>query len=200
MKQPVPIADRVEEAFTHIWRTRMNDVPILNERLSVAAVGFRSHNLGGHGAWVGALVTPWFINLLAIAEDGDQDGVSRGAGVTQTVEHHFPAGTFPFLVCEEAALGRFAMCSLFSPVHEFEDQTAALAVAEAALAELFDGEGTPAPTQEEAAMATMWREGHWVAPADGEADQPAASALKDDPAPSRRAIITAGLAAGEAGE
>lgn len=192
------IAKRLEDAFVHIRDTRMADVPILNDRLDVAAIGFRPHMLGGKPGHLGALVTPWFINLVAMADDAEADdsqaddsqadGATGGLPVTKTIEHVFPAGKFPFLVCEEGALGRFAMCSLFSPVHEFEDQAAALAVAQAALDELFDGTA-PEPTEEEAAMATMWQEGRWVAPA----PQPEPD-LTDDPVPSRRAVITAGLA------
>lgn len=141
--------------------------------------------------------SPWFINLFAIAASPQADGVTGDAAVTETVEHLFPSGSYPFLVCEEKALGRFAMCSLFSPVHELEDQDAALAVAEAALDELFDGDGRTEPSKEEAAVATMWREGRWVTPPEPEA---AGVTPNKDPVPSRRAVITAGLASGEAGE
>ncbi len=197
MEEIAALCALIEETFGNIQKERMHDVPILNDKLSVAAVGFHEHVLGGQLAFVGCLVTPWFINLLAIATNPERDGVTGVAAVTQTVEHVFSSGSYPFLVCKEEALGRFAMCSLFSPVHEFEDQDAALAVAQAALAELFDGEAMPVPTEEEVAVATMWQEGRWVTPP---APETADAALKDDPAPSRRAIITAGLASGEASE
>ena len=183
------IARRVEAAFTHIHETRMHDVPILNTRLSVAARGFQTFQLGGHQATVGALITPWFINYLAIADDPEADGVTTDLRVTETVEHVFPSGGYPFLICEEDALGRFAMCSLFSPVQDFEDQAAAMAVADAALEQLFDGE-LPTPNEEEQAVATMWQEGRWVAPAPANREP---EASKDDRPPSRRALITAGL-------
>jgi [NiFe] hydrogenase assembly HybE family chaperone len=54
------------------------------------------------------------------------------------VPRRFPAGRFDFLVGEEAGLGRYQMCSLFSPVLEFEDQEAARIAGRAALAALFD--------------------------------------------------------------
>jgi [NiFe] hydrogenase assembly HybE family chaperone len=197
MEEIAALCALVEETFERIQKERMQDVPILNEKLSVAAVGLREHVMGGKPAFVGCLVTPWFINLFAIAASPEADGITDDAAVTQTVQLLFPSGSYPFLVCEEEALGRFAMCSLFSPVHEFEDQQAARAVAAAAVEELFDGDRDQTPSDEEVAVATMWQEGRWVTPSEPET---ANASLKDDPAPSRRAIITAGLASGEASE
>ncbi len=195
MEQSAAIAERVESAFRHVHSARMRDVPIINDGLSVAAIGFQPFTLGGQPAHIGALVTPWFINFFAIADDPQADGVTGKGQVTDTVEHVFPSGGYPFLICEEEALGRFAMCSLFSPVQDFEDQAAAIAVAQAALTELFD-EQAAGPSEEEQAVETMWREGRWIAPAP---EEPPVDDLADNPEPSRRAIITAGLVSEEPG-
>ena len=53
---------KLEAVFSMIERERMGDIPILNRALSVAAIGMRPFG----EAWVCALVTPWFINLMLL--------------------------------------------------------------------------------------------------------------------------------------
>lgn len=132
MPEAADIAATLERTFARIEAERMRDVPILNPRLAVEAVGFR----GWQGKWLGVLVTPWFINVML--QPGSEAMATDWAGLTPgaSVQHRFPAGDFPFLVGEEAGIGRYQMCSLFSPVLEFEDQAAARIAAEAALAAL----------------------------------------------------------------
>ena len=187
-------AEVFEAVFGAVAATRMRGVPILNPRLDVAAVGFQPMVLGGQPAHLGVLVTPWFLNIVARAADPAADGVTQGWTVMAEVEHALPAGRFPFLVCEEDGLGRFAMCSLFSPVTEFEDQAAALATAEAALAALLDADTDEAPAEDVEAITAMWQTGQWP-DRSPDPDPAPAAALANDPAPSRRAFITAGMAA-----
>jgi [NiFe] hydrogenase assembly HybE family chaperone len=66
---------------------------------------------------------------------GEDDWPEARAGATLCVD--LPAGTFEFIVAEDEVLGRFLMCSLFSPVLEFTAQSAALDVAEQAMTLLF---------------------------------------------------------------
>jgi [NiFe] hydrogenase assembly HybE family chaperone len=54
----------------------------------------------------------------------------------------FPYGVFEFTVANEAQLGVYALCSLFSPMFQFEDQAAAVAASKAALQGLLT---SPAP-------------------------------------------------------
>jgi len=185
---PEDIAAAFEAVFRDIEKTRMADVPILNSALEVACVGFQ--RVGD--MVVGILVTPWFINIVAA---GDDAVTTRGAAVLQTVEHVFPSGTYPFLVCEEEALGRFAMCSLFSPVLEIEDQTTALAIAEASLAEVFGEAGEI--SEDEAGFLAVWG-GEPEAPPTPEApleDNKANAEPRtgDMPEPRRRALLTGRL-------
>ncbi len=56
----------------------------------------------------------------------------------------FPAGAFEFIRASEDGIGPYQMCSLFSPVLEFESQEAALATADASLRALFDASLNPA--------------------------------------------------------
>jgi len=64
-KTPAVLQTRkLEAVFSKIERERMSDIPILNPSLQVAAIGMRP--LGE--SWVCALVTPWFINLMALPQ------------------------------------------------------------------------------------------------------------------------------------
>ena len=145
MDSAAHVQDRLESVFATIHKTRMSDVPILNPRLAVKALGFREWN----GSWLGVLITPWFINLMLLPGDEEQVRAWEDLGLGTTMRHILPAGRIEFLVGEEADLGRFQMCSLFSPVLEFDDQEAACLAGEAALATLMERppEDAPPPRQ-----------------------------------------------------
>ncbi|MFO1217976.1 MAG: [NiFe]-hydrogenase assembly chaperone HybE [Burkholderiaceae bacterium] len=119
----------VEAAFSRIERDRMQSVPILNPALRVQALPFERW----HGQWLGALVTPWFLNLMLVP--GDADGW-RSAREGERVFHRFAAGAFAFLGGTENEIGEFQSCSLVSPMTQFTDQVSAMATARAALAML----------------------------------------------------------------
>jgi [NiFe] hydrogenase assembly HybE family chaperone len=121
----------LESAFTRIQRERMADVPLLNPALRVQAVGFGVRE----EYCLGVLITPWFMNLMLLPLAGDAWAeLPSGTKINQS----FPSGTYEFILGEEEGVGRYLMCSLFSPVFEFENQEAAVATAEAVLAGLMD--------------------------------------------------------------
>jgi len=124
------------QAFEAIRVTRMDGVPILNPRLAVEAVGFREWN----GNWLGALVTPWFINLVVMPRD---PAAWRSAPERENVHYPFPSGIYAFIAGLEPGLGEYHACSLFSPVLEFADQDTARETARVAVEGLFDA-GRPA--------------------------------------------------------
>ena len=144
---------KLESVFGMIERERMGDIPILNPALSVAAIGIRPFR----ETWACALVTPWFINLMLLPRTPEVTIAWNRVGAGTKVRHDFPAGTFEFICGTEDTLGPYRMCSLFSPVQQFENQDAALAIAEGALAALFDeniddvreSEAQPAPPKKE---------------------------------------------------
>ena len=84
------------------------------------------------------LVTPGSINLMLLPLGDTQRSAWAGLAPGTAAKHRFPAGQFEFLVGEEDDLGRTQMCSLFSPVLEFEGHDAARVAAEAALEALLD--------------------------------------------------------------
>lgn len=122
-----PRAAALEALFRDIAATRMAGVPVLREGLGVHAVGFEPHD----GGLLGVLVTPWFMNLVFVPP-ADATALPVGEMRARTVGLH----RFDFIGAFEDAFGAWEACSLFSPMHEFADEAAALAVASEVLAEL----------------------------------------------------------------
>jgi [NiFe] hydrogenase assembly HybE family chaperone len=131
------ICQNLEAAFDAILQTRMQDVPVLNSALSVQALGFLRYQQD----WLGVLITPWFMNLLLLPEpDSTWQTQAPGSKFSRT----FPYGVFEFTMANEAQLGVYAVCSLFSPMFQFEGQAAAVAAAKAALQGLLTSSATRA--------------------------------------------------------
>ncbi|WP_027149886.1 [NiFe]-hydrogenase assembly chaperone HybE [Methylobacter tundripaludum] len=116
----------LETTFNEILDKRMRDLPVVNASLSVQAVGF---NRFGED-WLGILITPWFMNLMLLP---GPDSHWRMQQPGTKIDKHFPYGAFEFTLGNEPQLGTYALCSLFSPMFQFENQSAALAAAQSAL-------------------------------------------------------------------
>lgn len=125
---PTPELNRV---FGGIARSSMRDLPICNQRLMVEAIGF-SRCPQHH--WIGAMITPWAINLLRLPGE-NESWPSTPAGGKQMWK--FPSGDYEFIVASESTLDCYHLCSLFSPALEFESHQQAKLVALAALEALF---------------------------------------------------------------
>ncbi len=120
--------------------TRMAGLPLNNPKLTVAATGFRIHGPG----LLGALVTPWSINVVYFPGPAEPLAPERGH------TRQFPAGTFTFLPQRSEGVPPFEQLSLFSPALEFTAQEDALTAASAALDALFTPAGdlhTSAPSR-----------------------------------------------------
>ncbi len=124
---PETAAQTLTTVFCDIHRERMADVPILNEALEVEAVGFERIDAGV----LGVLVTPWFMNLMLLPAEAD--GFAGEQPGEKTIVP-LPAGDYEFIAGNEAGIGDYRMCSLFSPVFEFADHATAVATAEAVMA------------------------------------------------------------------
>jgi [NiFe] hydrogenase assembly HybE family chaperone len=138
----------IERVYQSIQQQRMNGMPLINPALTVQAVGFRPFGNG----WIGILITPWCMNLMLLPGTADWTGLQPG----QAVSHVFGGVTYRFIVGEEAALGQFQSCSLFSPMFEFADQATAVAVAEQVLESLFN---LPEDAQEHGLTRRQWLQG-----------------------------------------
>lgn len=125
-------AARLEAMYRRVWETSMHDMPFVNHALTVAAVGFARHE----GDWVGAVITPWFLNLYVLPGGGTLwSDLASG----DRVKIPFPVGELEFIADydPEGDVPAYQYCPLFQPVSQFSTQEAALAAAEAALASLF---------------------------------------------------------------
>jgi [NiFe] hydrogenase assembly HybE family chaperone len=131
----VDLERRLGAAFEDIHQQRMRSLPILHPGLRVAVVGGRCWK----GDWIGVLITPWSMNLVMIP---GRDSAHLPGAIGSTGVIDLPAGRFDLIASEEAGVGRFAACSLFSPMQEFPDQASALETAELIMTELFDPKGS----------------------------------------------------------
>ena len=125
---------RVEQlvsVFRDIEQTRMQDVPILNPALQVEAIGFRQWQ----DVQMGILITPWFMNLIALLPTEQRDAPPPGAD--EKVTYELPASRCEFLVSHEDRLGVYHSHSLFSPMAEFDSQQLAFDTAGLILEDLF---------------------------------------------------------------
>jgi len=109
-------------AFYQQADRKMCDLPVYNPALSVfcsdAVATPCQHSLF-------AVVTPWCMNLLLLHPALPDCG--------ETFALVLPSGMFEFTASEDSALGRYGICSLFSPMWEFEAQSVAEDVAISAL-------------------------------------------------------------------
>ena len=123
----IAVADLVAR-YRAIYDERMRDLPIVNPKLDVEAVGFER--------WedkdLGVLITPWFMNLVLLPDSQRLVDLPQG----ERVECRFPSGPCELTVYHDEELGSYLAAVLFSTVVDFPDQDVARAVAEEALAQV----------------------------------------------------------------
>jgi [NiFe] hydrogenase assembly HybE family chaperone len=169
----------LEADFREVHSAKMRGLPMVNTALHVEAVGFCAHE----GQWLGVLIAPWFMNLVLLPDPGaDWSGLVPG----EKEVVGFPSGDYEFLHNRREMTGGYKACSLFSPMADFTSQLQAQEVARAVMVALFDS-ANRAET-DRAAEIRAAREAELAPP-------PEADAMAD-PAPSRRAVLTGGLAGG----
>jgi [NiFe] hydrogenase assembly HybE family chaperone len=126
---PSPI---LEARYRRIWETSMHDMPFVNNALSVSAIGFRRYR----DDWVGAVITPWFLNLFLLPGGGSLwSDLASG----DRVRIPFPVGELEFIADYDPGgdIPAYQYCPLFAPVSQFATHAAAQAAAEEALSALF---------------------------------------------------------------
>lgn len=130
---PPPVL-ALEQLFNEIAATRMRDVPVQNAALQVQALGFVP-DPEQDGVWLGILITPWFMNLVRLA---DTEPAARHSFLAERDKaiRHFGNTLFEFIGAFEPTIGAFETCSMFSPMFQFENQSAAVATATEILTQL----------------------------------------------------------------
>jgi [NiFe] hydrogenase assembly HybE family chaperone len=147
---PDYLIEGLESQFRRIQQERMHGLPLLNPVLDVEAVGFRQWN----GLCLGVLITPWFMNLMLLPPEGDS---WKEARVGNKQLHQMPSGPYEFILCEEEGIGCYQMCSLFSPVFEFNDHATAVATAVAVMDALLRGEHRDTVSTRESEIERIWK-------------------------------------------
>ncbi len=125
------ISRKLESVFSVICQDRMADIPVLNDKIKIQAVGFQDWN----DSYLGVMVTPWFMNLMLLP--GKMQNWDDQQELTSLM-HTFPSGSYEFLMGFAAGIGRYQSCSLFSPMFEFADNEAAIETAKAVIKELMN--------------------------------------------------------------
>jgi len=139
----------LESAFNHIYKERMVDIPILNNKIKVAAIGFQQWQ----NSYLCIMTTPWFMNMMLLPGEEENWDDKRE---TTALRHTFPSGNYEFLVGFEPDIGKYQMCSLFSPMFEFADNDAAVETAEAAIKELMKLENIEETDIDSAQIQAIW--------------------------------------------
>ncbi|BAQ70334.1 HupH hydrogenase expression protein [Rhodovulum sulfidophilum] len=180
----------LEAEFREIWHGKMRDVPLVNASLHVEAVGFSLYD----GRPLGVLVAPWFMNLFLLpAEDEDWSDLTPGA--KEVLD--FPSGSYEFIHNVRAMVGGYKACSLFSPMTDFASQLQAVDVARAVTVELFKAENLE--ETDRAAEIRSTREAE-LAAAEPACEAEEGAADEAPAVPTRRAVISGGLATEAPGE
>lgn len=165
--------------FTEVWHGKMRDVPIVNKLLHVQAVGFLVHE----GRPIGVLISPWFMNLVVLAGEGE-DWSTLVPGTKEVIG--FASGEYEFIHNVREMVGGYKACSLFSPMGEFRSQAQAVDVARAVMVALFQDEYRA--ETDRAADIRAAREAELAL-----LDVPALPEVLSE-APTRRQVISGGLA------
>ncbi len=113
---------RLETRFGEIDGA-MRGLPIHNPALAIKAVDFRPF---ASDAWIGVLLTPWFMNVIILPEAPTEVALAE-IGTKVTID--LPAGKTVFVVGGDNLIGRYLMHSLISPVLGFANQAQAEAEA-----------------------------------------------------------------------
>lgn len=126
--------------YRQVWQSGMQGMPFLNPHLDVAAIGFQQYR----GDWVGAVITPWFLNLFILPGGGE---LWRDHASGDRVRISFPVGELEFIADLDpgSTLEACLYCPLVAPVNQFPDQQSAQDAAEAALQALLSPPPTAAP-------------------------------------------------------
>ena len=138
-------SQRLNAAFAEVAQ-RMAGLGFVNPALQVEAVAFEPWQ----GHWLGVMVTPWFMNLVLLPHDRTQ---WQTLPVRAKRKLQFPAGVFEFIGADDPVIGEHQTCSLFSPMHDFQDHAAARLVARLAREALLDAANAERPEYPQANLS-----------------------------------------------
>ncbi len=121
---------RLVDHFEKIYNEHMRELPIVNPRVQVEAVGFQDYD--GHE--LGVLITPWFMNLVLLPAGDEWHDSTQGD--TSTIQ--FPSGPIEFTISHDEVLGTYLTAVLFRSVSDMPDQETARDIALEVMKSLFE--------------------------------------------------------------
>ncbi len=126
--------NRLRDHYEYVYKHKMNDIPIVNNKLEVEVVGFVDWGQakGEATAEVGVLITPWFMNIVLLPKDN----MNQKMRVGKSVNILLPDGEYSFLTQLDEKFGIYLTCSLFSPMFNFKTQKQARDTAQAVMQQL----------------------------------------------------------------
>ena len=145
----VDIGQQLESAYRDIYQQRMQDMPVCNPVLRVEAIGFREWG----EFYFGIMLTPWFMNLMLVPQIREKL-VDINEGAKQL--HVFPSGRYEFICGQEAGLGKYLVCSLFSPMFDFQEQQIAIDTANSVIDEMMQADNRDTISTHEKTIEKMW--------------------------------------------
>lgn len=127
----------LKKHYQSIYKNKMSDIPIVNNKLEVAVVGFTDWDTSfGTASEIGILITPWFMNIVLLPKDTMHHKIRPGKRINILLAD----GEYSFLTQSDENFGTYLTCSLFSPMFEFKTQKQALETAEALMAQLLSSD------------------------------------------------------------
>jgi [NiFe] hydrogenase assembly HybE family chaperone len=175
-------APKILAMYRRIWETTMRDLDFVNRALEVDIAGFRRHR----GDWVGAVISPWFVNLYVLPGGGE---LWHDLGAGERVKLPFPVGELEFIADYDPAaeIPAALYCPLLAPVTALKSQDEALRMAMDALETLFTPTlmATAAPAGPDRSEASAGA----VATAQPAADMPPPEMPAEPAVPPRRAFL-----------
>ena len=124
-------------------------MPMCNHNLKVHAIDFQPWQQH----YIGVLSTPWFMNLMLLP--GETDDWSELQELSKH-SHTFPSGHYEFIIGDDPDIGKYQMCSLFSPMFEFADDETAVETAQIIMKELMNNENKDEEHIQPQQMKRLW--------------------------------------------
>ncbi len=149
-KPEVEITRKLEAVFNRIYKERMTDMPMVNDKLQVHATGFQPWQQH----YLGVLSTPWFMNLMLIP--GEQEDWSEFHELSKR-SYVFPSGRYEFITGYEEEIGKYQMCSLFSPMFDFTDDDSAVETAQIIMQEIMNPRNQDEMHVQPQQMENIWK-------------------------------------------
>ncbi len=146
--QIIEWSNAFEKHFSSIYQHKMQNLPIINPNIQTELAVLNEIK---PGMFLGAMVTPWFINLIFKIVDPqgkDRHHEIYTANVGQPITLSFPSGSYEFIVNHHENLGYFYACALISDMHSIENHDTAIEIAKQSVQLVFDQEAKEETTRQ----------------------------------------------------